>query len=432
MCEIHELRRWKVGLLLCLSVTLVWCSNVGAKEKGILQEHPKARPNTGDLRIERQPLRLYGSMEKLIRGIRDHRALDLNSEYYHEAKPDQSYQQWQQQARHCLRTGLHYDQGPLDLNAEVLRREETDEIIRELVTFDTAPWFRVKGYFLMPKNAQRPLPGLVVFHAWGGPMLFGKERIVNTGRDHPVLQRHRASYYDGKYLAEELAKSGYAVLTIDNYHFGERSPRGIHGIPDDLDPFTLSEAEYKDMDGKTRGLLYLGMRQLNWAGTTWAGINFGDDSRCVDYLLSRPEVDPKRIGCTGLSGGGWRTDMLVALDSRIKAAVSVGWMTTGDYQQIYNVEGACGTFTMLPGVWDRIDIPDLIAMSAPCASMVIVGTRDRLFPPEAVKEANRQIQKAYEWAGYPERFRAYNPPKVHCYDLQIQQEATQWLDRHLK
>ena len=66
------------------------------------------------------------------------------------------------------------------------------------------------------------------------------------------------------------------------------------------------------------------------------------------------------------------------------------------------------------------------------ASMVVVGTRDMLFPPEAVKEANRQIQKAYEWAGYPERFRAYNPPKVHCYDLQIQQEATQWLDRHLK
>ena len=75
------------------------------------------------------------------------------------------------------------------------------------------------------------------------------------------------------------------------------------------------------------------------------------------------------------------------------------------------------TRTMLPGVWDRMDIPDLIAMSAPCASMVVVGTEDHLFPPEGVQEANRQIQAAYKWAGYPERFKAFNPNKVHCYDL---------------
>jgi dienelactone hydrolase len=263
-------------------------------------------------------------------------------------------------------------------------------------------------------------------------MLFGKERIVNTGRDHPLLKRHREKLYDGKYLAEEFAKRGYAVITIDNYHFGERTPKGIHGIPEIVDPFSLSEAEYSQIDGKTSDRIHLGLRHLNWAGTTWAGVNFGDDSRCIDYLLSRTEVDPNRIGCTGLSGGGWRTDILAALDTRIKAAVSVGWMTTGDYQQLYNVQGACGTPTMLPGVWDRLDIPDLIAMSAPCASMIVVGTEDHLFPPEGVQEANRQIQVAYEWAGYPQNFKAFNPHKVHCYDLEIQREAIAWLDRHLK
>jgi len=179
-------------------------------------------------------------------------------------------------------------------------------------------------------------------------------------------------------------------------------------------------------------MLHLGLQHLNWAGTTWTGVNFADDSRCIDYLLSRPEVDPDRIGCTGLSGGGWRTDILVALDKRIKAAVSVGWMTTGDYQQIYKVQGACGVPTMLPGVWDHLDIPDLIAMSAPCASMVVVGTKDHLFPPEGVQEANRQIQAAYKWAGYPEKFKAYNPAKVHCYDFDIQMEAIAWLDKYLK
>src|SRR5687767_1535675 len=130
-------------------------------------------------------------------------------------------------------------------------------------------------------------------------------------------------------------------------------------------------ATLKRYESLVRDGLYLGVRQLNWAGTTWAGVNFGDDSRCVDYLLSRKEVDPERIGCTGLSGGGWRTNIMAALEPRIKAAVSVGWMTTGDAQQPYNVSGAIGTFCLLPGVWNRIDIPDLIAMAAPKAVMVV-------------------------------------------------------------
>jgi dienelactone hydrolase len=417
-------------LLILTQLTILGC--VEHEGMPTTEKKHKIRPKVDQLRIEREPRWTYGNMEAGIRGIRDSRPVDLNSEFWHETYPERDYEEWQKKARKCLRTGLHYDPGKLDLRATVLKHEETDDITRELVEFNTTPWFRVKGYFLRPKNAQKPLPGLVVFHAWGGPMLFGKERIVNTGRDHPLLDKLRKKLYDGRYLAEELAKRGYAVITIDNYHFGERTPRGIHGIPDILDPFTLSETEYHDMDKKIRNRINLGLQHLNWAGTTWAGVNFGDDSRCIDYLLSRPEVDPDRIGCTGLSGGGWRTNILAALDTRIKAAVSVGWMTSGDYQQVYNIAGACGAMTMLPGVWDRLDIPDLIAMAAPCASMVVVGTEDHLFPPEGVQEANRQIQEAYEWAGIPQNFNSFNPPKAHCYDLEIQQESIAWFDRHLK
>ena len=121
-------------------------------------------------------------------------------------------------------------------------------------------------------------------------------------------------------------------------------------IPAEYDPFELSVDEYEELDQHVRAALYLGVRQLNWAGTTWTGVNFYDDSRYVDYLISRSEVASDRIGCTGLSGGGWRTNILAALDRRVKASVSVGWMTTGDYQQVYNVDGAIGTFCLLPGV----------------------------------------------------------------------------------
>jgi hypothetical protein len=107
--------------------------------------------------------------------------------------------------------------------------------------------------------------------------------------------------------------------------------------------------------------------------------------------------------------------MIAALEPRVKATVTVGWMTTGDTQQAYNLAGAVGTFCLLPGVWDRLDIPDLVSMAAPKACMVVSGTADLLFPPLGQKEAGDQIFEAYSWAGHPENFYYYTPAKPHCY-----------------
>jgi dienelactone hydrolase len=389
-------------------------------------------PAFPDLPLARRPLNHYGNLEGMIRAIRAHRPLDLSAERWRRAHPRGTFAQWQAQARACLREGLHCEPGPVDLRPLILERKEREGFILERVEFTTAPWSRVEGYFLLPTGVPYPVPGLVVFHAWGGPMLFGRERIVDTGRDHPVLAAHRRESYSGRYLAEEFARRGYAVIAIDAHHFGARAPRGLGAIPAQYDPFALSVEEYQALDTLVREQLYLGVRQLNWAGTTWAGINFWDDSRCVDYLQRRSEVDPERLGCTGLSGGGWRTNILAALDGRVRASASVGWMSTGDYQQVYNIAGAIGTFCLLPGVWDRLDVPDLTIMAAPGAHMVVNCSEDDLFPPEAQAEAARQIALGYEWAGCPEHFGHYNPPKPHCCDAQIQAEVLAWFDRHLK
>ena len=381
--------------------------------------------------LGRKPLNQYGELEGAIQRLRANRPLDLNAATWRKANPDGTYLDWARQARDCLASGLHYDPGPVDLKALTLDRVETDSFIRERIEFNTTPWFRVPGYFYVPKNVPLPAPALVVLHEWGGPMLFGADRVCGEPV-HPRIRAHRAKYTDGRALADWFASRGYAVIVIDAYHFGRRAPRGLNGLPDSYDPATLDEATLKRYDALARQSLYLGVRQLNWAGTTWAGVNYGDDSRCVDYLLSRKEVDGSRIGCTGLSGGGWRTNILAALEPRIKAAVSVGWMTTGDTQQAYNVAGAIGTFCLLPGVWDRLDIPDLIAMAAPKACMVVSSTKDRLFPPLGQRQAARQIADAYEWSGHPDRFKSFMPPKPHCYDREIQEEALAWFDQHLK
>lgn len=418
-------------LVLGLSTSMTIASRAQEKKMNAAQilETPRSLPRVEDL--GRAPLNSYGSLENTIQMLRSYRPLDLNSVEWRRKYAKGKYEEWARQARSLLAGGLHYDPGELDLKAVTTDRWETDSFIRETIEFNTTPWFRVPGYFYIPKNVPLPAPALVIFHEWGGPLLFGADRISGEPV-HPAIVNHRRELTSGRALADWFASNGYAVIVIDAYHFGRRAPRGVSGLPDSYDPATLDDVTLKRYDGLVREALYYGVRELNWAGTTWAGVNYGDDSRCVDYLLSRKEVDSNRIGCTGLSGGGWRTNIMAALEPRIKAAVSVGWMTTGDTQQPYNLAGAIGTFCLLPGVWNRIDIPDLIAMAAPKAMMVVGGTKDLLFPPLGQKEAARQIAEAYSWAGYADRFRNYTPEKEHCYDAEIQEEALKWLDKHLK
>jgi len=381
--------------------------------------------------LGRKPLNLYGGYEDMMQKMRSYRPLDLNAPEWRKANPEKSYEEWAQQARKCLLTGLHYNIPRIDLQAKTLDKIETDLFIREKIEFNTTPWFRVPGYFYIPKNVTLPAPALLVLHEWGGPMLFGADRICGDPI-HPAIVKHREGTTSGRPLADWFASNGYAVIVIDAFHFGNRAPRGINGLPESYDPVSLDDDTFANYHNLAREALYYGVRELNWAGTTWAGVNYEDDSRCVDYLLARKEVDGTRIGCTGLSGGGWRTDMIAALEPRVKATVTVGWMTTGDTQQAYNLYGAIGTFCLLPGVWDRLDIPDMISMAAPKACMVVSGTEDILFPPIGQREAARQIAESYSWAGYPDHFRNYTPAKPHCYDKEIQEEALIWFDTHLK
>lgn len=430
---LRQVSAGRLAFLLGVSAvtTGAFCSNAPAAFPKIATalETPRLSPRPDDL--GRAPRTNYGSLDATIQALRAHRPLDLNAVEWRRLHPTASYDEWARQARVLLAEGLHYDAGKLALNAVTTARWETDAFVREKIEFNTTPWFRVPGYFYTPKHVPLPAPALVIFHEWGGPMLFGADRVSGEPV-HPVLVGHRAQYTSGRPLADWYASHGYAVIVIDAYHFGRRAPRGLGGLPAAFDPATLDDATLKRYEGLAREQLYLGVRELNWAGTTWAGVNYGDDSRCVDYLLSRKEVDPERIGCTGLSGGGWRTNIMAALEPRIKAAVSVGWMTTGDTQQAYNVSGAVGTFCLLPGVWNRIDIPDLIAMAAPKAVMVVSGKNDTLFPPLGQRDAARQISAAYAWAGRPNLFREYAPAKEHCYDAEIQSEALAWFDTHLK
>jgi dienelactone hydrolase len=143
-------------------------------------------------------------------------------------------------------------------------------------------------------------------------------------------------------------------------------------------------------------------------------------------------VDAKRLGCVGLSVGGYRSFLLAALEPRIKVGVAVGWMTSYPKQVKRHVNHTVGFSFHIAGLYRDLDLPDLSALIAPRAIMLINGSRDDLFNPDGVKDAFAKIQACYRKAGCPERqsARLYDAP--HEFNLDMQRDAWAWLAKWIR
>jgi len=237
-------------------------------------------------------------------------------------------------------------------------------------------------------------------------------------------------YYDGVSFPAMLAQRGYAVIVIDMFYHGER--RLI--LDEDLETHTndRSKAEPEEIirkinqrAGNSETVVF---RNILHSGFTWGGVVAWDDIRTLDYLETRQEVDPKRLACAGLSLGGWRTVFLAGLDKRIKAACVAGWMTSFRYliphHEIYTVPS-----TMIPGLLDHLDYPDVATLAMPSPLLVVHGQQDTLFPPEGVKAAFATLGNSYQAIGQRERFATFLFDGPHKFPLTAQQRMVDWFDR---
>jgi dienelactone hydrolase len=272
---------------------------------------------------------------------------------------------------------------------------------------------------------------VVALHDHGGFYVWGKEKVIATTEDeHPALKEFKRTAYAGRSWGSELAKRGYVVMAIDMFYWGERrmflsdDPPAWH----DRSQMTAEDVmAFNRRSGERTWLVGTGLWE---AGITWAGVMFTDDLRTVDYLATRPEVDPERIGCCGLSVGGFRSAHLAALHPKIKAAVVVGWMSTyGDMLQ--NHLTSIGPMKIVPGLYQYMDLPDVVSLNCPGALMVINGTQDGLFPLDGVHAAFDKIGRVYAKAGVPDRFEGVLYDGPHEFNLAMQDKAFAWLDRWL-
>ena len=266
----------------------------------------------------------------------------------------------------------------------------------EKLLFESRPGLVVTASVYVPETGRAgPSPGRF-------PAVLSPVGHWEAGKAEPVVQAQCVS----------LARQGFVVLTWDPPGQGERDQYwdGVRGQ-------TLVE-------GSTRQHMRLG-NQCALSGVPLANYFLWDGMRALDYLSTRADVDPDRLGCTGASGGGTQTMYLAALDERIKAAVPSlfvssqrRWLLTGNIADSEQV-----SFGWLK---DGLDHPEWCALIAPRPLLINAAVND-FFPVTGTRETFVAARHVYDVLGAAEAIELHVGEGGHEYGRPLREGVYRWL-----
>lgn len=343
-------------------------------------------------------------------------------------------EQWRILGRAKMHEVLAYQPLPAPRDAQILESEKNEGYTRHLVRYSITADRATEAFLLIPNKLDGPAPAIVALHDHGAFFYFGKEKITETASPPEQLRDHIQKSYGGRAFVDELARHGFVVLVPDAFYFGSQrlrletvAERYTRELPD-LEPG--SDAYIRAYNPIVRRHEEVMAKGIFIAGSTWPGILFQGDRASLDYLLTKPEVDPERIGCMGLSIGGYRSAHLFGLDPRIKVGVVAGWMTT--YSTLLFDRLTHTWMVFVPGQSAYLDLPDVVTLNAPNPLMVINCLQDKLFTLEGMKAAEQKITRVYEKLEAGERFQCNYYDEPHSLKIPAQDDAIEWLERWLK
>jgi dienelactone hydrolase len=221
----------------------------------------------------------------------------------------------------------------------------------EKIIYEGLPGTSVPAHLYIPDNLHEAAPAILFYNGHWWP----------DAKTRPDFQA----------FCINMARLGFVVLTFDPFGQGERG---------------ISTRDHRRIE-----MLLVGVAQQ--------GVAEYETQCALEYLLSRKEVDPQRIGMTGASGGGYNTWITSALDDRIKVAVPV--VGTSDfYEQIavtrsldwYHASEHCH---FVPGLIRYANNHEFVAMIAPRPLLIIAASKDQSFPIEGVRAVSRYSRELY-------------------------------------
>ncbi|HAM73916.1 MAG TPA: hypothetical protein DCM86_19985 [Verrucomicrobiales bacterium] len=171
----------------------------------------------------------------------------------------------------------------------------------------------------------------------------------------------------------------------------------------------------------------------NWysRGYTPAGIELLNGIRALDLLEQRPEVDPSRLGVTGISGGGAASWWIAAADPRVKVAAPVcGTATLFSHVHDRTIDGHCDCMWWINSYrWDLADVGGLIA---PRPLLIGSADKDGIFTIESIRRVHSQLEGLYRSLGARDRIRLVETPGGHSYHARSRTEIFSWFSKHLQ
>ncbi len=304
------------------------------------------------------------------------RAEELKPELTFKGKSKADWRKWRKSFSARMKDLCGEWPGPVPLNPGIIYTMDEGDFIRQKIVIDTEKHFSVPVYVLIPKDKKRArkgkLPAILCLHGHGQ---FGKEAVagVHDPNRSELTKEIESLNYD---YGARMARQGYLTISPDSRGFGELNDGG-----------TPYPGRDKCNVHFIRGLI-MGINLLT--------LNIWDMMKSIDYLQSRKDVDPERIGAMGLSWGGTRTTWIAALDERIKAADIICYLTQFEHFAVREAN-FCGS-QILPHLYKCGDVADIAGLIAPRPLLIESGIHDQCFPIEPVLRAHQHLKRIYRAA----------------------------------
>jgi pimeloyl-ACP methyl ester carboxylesterase len=262
----------------------------------------------------------------------------------------------------------------------------------------------------------------LIFESLPGVYVSALVYVPDDGnKTHPAVLVPSGHAANGKVhyqaLCQRLVQRGYVVICWDPIGQGERSQ--FWDAKAGKSRYNLICAEHAVLGN----LAYL-------AGTNLARWEIWDGMRALDYLLTRPEVDPERINITGTSGGGFQTAHIAALDRRIKVAVPSCYITALPmrvYNRIFKDPDSDPEQDLYGMISNRVDHAGLLLMMYPRPVFVAAAVLD-FFPIEGTHKTVREVTQLYSKFHHADRIRMAEGYHDHQYSPENQEAAMDFLD----
>jgi dienelactone hydrolase/pimeloyl-ACP methyl ester carboxylesterase len=290
------------------------------------------------------------------------------------------------------------------LNARTTGKVQRDGYVVEKVIFESQPGFHVTALLFLPDAARLkpPYPGVVV-------------PVGHTGNGK--------AWDEYQTMGALLALNGMVGLVYDAIDESERLQyRGERG------PFVFDKMWGSELHGTYGHMMIQVGSVLLGRNTAWFEV--WDTMRAIDYLQSRPEVDPQRIGLTGHSGGGIITAYVAALDDRVQAAAPSCYLSS-----LPTVIRTVGPQDAEQQTWAALSAgpqpTDLLMLRAPVPTLFCAASADVYFDIRGSWRAFRYAKRLYARLGFAERIEILETGGPHSYNRLQREGIARWMSRWL-